>query len=287
MQLHAFNTNFTWQIPQGPYRLITDAQARQFDTDGFFVLENAFDRETLDTVIAAIDPVEAAEEQYLREKFGGKKLIARADEITFTTQLALRLPAMRALVTGTVFQGLCHDLIGPDARLYWDMAVYKKPGTVEQFPWHQDNGYTYVDPQQYLTCWVALSDATLENGCPWVLPGAHKQGTLVHRATRVGLACIDEDEPAGSYPVPVKAGSIVVMSSLAPHKTGSNLSTGVRKALVAEFIPDGASSMRRTETGEVVRTPCTTKQNMWVLRNGHAPTPDTADASRLEAAVVS
>jgi phytanoyl-CoA hydroxylase len=274
MRLHDFNTSFTWQIPQGPYRLINAEQARQFDTDGFFVLENGIDRATLDAVIAAIDPIEAAEEKYLREKLGGKRLIARADEITFTTQLALRVPAMRQLVTSQVFQDLCHDLIGPDARLYWDMAVYKKPGTVEQFPWHQDNGYTYVDPQQYLTCWVALNDATEENGCCWVLPGAHKQGTLAHRATRVGLACIDEDQPEGSYPVPVKAGSIVVMSSLAPHKTGPNLSTGVRKALVAEFIPDGAGSLRRTESGEVVRTICNGKQNMWVLQNGQAPKPE-------------
>lgn len=279
MRLHDFNTEFTWQVPQGPYRRITQAQAEQFDRDGFFVLEDGLDRATLDSVLAAIDPIEAAEEKYLREKLGGKRLIARADEITFTTQLALRVPEMRALVTSQVFQDLCFDLIGPDARLYWDMAVYKKPDTIAQFPWHQDNGYTFVDPQQYLTCWVALSDATLENGCPWVLPGAHKQGTLAHKATRVGLACIDEDEPAGSYPVPVKAGAIVVMSSLAPHKTGSNLSTGVRKALVAEFIPDGASTLRRTEAGEIIRTPCTAKQNMWVLRNGEAPTPEIEAAA--------
>src|SRR5690349_7149761 len=278
MRLHDFNTSFTWSIPQGPYRRITTAQAEQFDRDGFFVLEDGLDRAQLDDVLAAIDPIEAAEEKYLREKLGGKRLIARADEITFTTQLALRVPAVRALVTGQVFQDLCHDLIGPNARLYWDMAVYKKPDTIAQFPWHQDNGYTFVDPQQYLTCWVALSDATLENGCPWVLPGAHKQGTFVHRATRVGLACIDEDEPAGSYPVPVKAGAIVVMSSLAPHKTGSNLSTGVRKALVAEFIPDGASTLRRTEAGEIVRSLCNTQQNMWVLRDGIAPTETEASA---------
>jgi hypothetical protein len=95
----------------------------------------------------------------------------------------------------------------------------------------------------------------------------------------VGLACIDEDEPEGSYPVPVRAGSIIVMSSLAPHKTGSNLSTGVRKALVAEFIPDGAHTLRRTETGEVIRTRCNSKQNMWVLQNGETPTPETEAAA--------
>jgi hypothetical protein len=66
----------------------------------------------------------------------------------------------------------------------------------------------------------ARDRATLDGVLAAALPGAHKQGTFTHRATAVGLACIDEDEPEGSYPVPVRAGSIVVMSSLAPHKTG-------------------------------------------------------------------
>jgi hypothetical protein len=61
-----------------------------------------------------------------------------------------------------------------------------------------------------------------------------------------------------------------------------NLSDGVRKALVAEYIPDGAGTLRRTETGELIRTPCSNKQHMWVVRNGEAPTPDT-DAAALEA----
>jgi ectoine hydroxylase-related dioxygenase (phytanoyl-CoA dioxygenase family) len=39
--------------------------------------------------------------------------------------------------------------------------------------WHQDNGYACIDPQHYLTCWVASTDATVETGCPWVLPYAH------------------------------------------------------------------------------------------------------------------
>ena len=73
---------------------------------------------------------------------------------------------------------MCADLIGPDVRLYWDQAVYKKPGTESPFPWHQDNGYAFVEPQQYLTCWVALTDATEDNGCPWVVPGLHRRGAL-------------------------------------------------------------------------------------------------------------
>jgi phytanoyl-CoA hydroxylase len=282
MRLHDFNTAFTWQMPQGPYRRITEAQARGFDRDGFIVLEDALDGAALDGLLAAIDPIEATDAPYLRENLGGTRRAARAGEITFTTQLAMRTPAVRALVRGPVFQDLCHDLIGPNVRLYWDMAVYKRPGTTEPFPWHQDNGYTFVDPQQYLTCWIALTYATLENGCLWVLPGAHTRGTFIHRATRAGLVCVEGD-PEGRIPVPLRAGSIVVMSSLAPYATGSNLSDGVRKSLVAEFIPDGAGIMRRTKRGDVIRTPCTTRQNMWVLRNGRASTPDN-EAATFEAA---
>ena len=103
---------------------------------------------------------------------GGRFFIARADEITFTTHLVLqsrvaagvhRLGAPRRRVRG--------PRSGPTSGSYWDQAVYKKPGTESPFPWHQDNGYAFVEPQQYLTCWVALTDATEENGCPWVVPG--------------------------------------------------------------------------------------------------------------------
>jgi hypothetical protein len=59
--------------------------------------------------------------------------------------------------------------------------------------WHQDNGYTFVEPQQYLTCWVALTDATEANGCPWVAPGVHKLGTLAHRYVEpLGFECFDD-----------------------------------------------------------------------------------------------
>src|SRR6202034_175456 len=85
-----------------------------------------------------------------------------------------------------------HDAL-PILRLYWDQAVYKKPEYPKPFPWHQDNGYTYIEPQAYLTCWVALNDATLDNGCPWVIPGGHLRGTLAHRASKLGFVCREDD----------------------------------------------------------------------------------------------
>jgi ectoine hydroxylase-related dioxygenase (phytanoyl-CoA dioxygenase family) len=134
---------------------------------------------------------------------------------------------------------LCRDLIGPSVRLYWDQLVYKRPGTAAEFPWHQDNGYTYVDPQQYLTCWVALTDATQDNGCPCIAPGLHKHGTLRHHWTDLGFDCLGGD-PQGMLPLPVPAGSVAVFSSLTPHRTGPNLTSEVRKSYILQYAADGA-----------------------------------------------
>src|SRR5262249_13570399 len=141
---------------------------------------------------------------------------------------------------------------GPDVRLYWDQAVYKKPGTTSPFPWHQDNGYTYLEPQPYLTCWIALTDATEQNGCPWIVPGLHKQGTLAHRASDLGWVCLED--PAGAVPVEARAASIVAFSSLTPHCTGPNESDGVRKAYIVQYAPFGAAAVV-DEGGTVPRTP--------------------------------
>ena len=163
-------------------------------------------------------------------------------------------------------------------RLYWDQAVYKKPATEAHFPWHQDNGYTYLEPQHYLTCWVALTDATLENGCPWVFPGVHRNGTLAHRTSDHGFVCVPEvaesvgsnspSMPPGALPAPARAGDIVVFSSLTPHSTGANLTRDVRKAYIVQFAPDGAHSIRDGH-----RTPCDAPERQFPVLVGGAP-PD-------------
>ena len=200
------------------------------------MLEDALGRAEVDALIGAIDPFEDRGEEALRAMEGGRFFIARADEITFTTHLVVPSPVLRDFTASALLADVCADLIGPDVRLYWDQAVYKKPGTESPFPWHQDNGYAFVEPQQYLTCWVALTDATEDNGCPWVVPGLHRRGTLAHEYSDIGFVCLRE--PADAVPVPVRAGSIVVFSSLTPHSTGPNRTGECAR-------PTSCSSLRR------------------------------------------
>jgi ectoine hydroxylase-related dioxygenase (phytanoyl-CoA dioxygenase family) len=238
---HPLNDGFTWTDHDGPFRVVSDEQARAYDEQGFFVLEGALDADTVTAVRAAIDPVEAAvEEEVLEATEDGRAFIYRAGEITFTTHLVTGSTVLRDLVASPPLRDVAVDLLGPDVRLYWDQAVYKKPGTESPFPWHQDNGYTFVRPQQYLTCWIALGDVTEANGCPWVVPGLHRQGTLAHRTSDLGYVCLDEAPDA--VPVPARAGSIVVFSSLTPHCTGPNRTDEVRRAYIVQYAPDGAQT---------------------------------------------
>ena len=240
MRPHPWNTGFEWQDHHGPFTTIAAAHAEAFDRDGFFVIEDVLTPDEVARTLEEIDPLEAQVESFLQTQEDGRAAIAETGAITFTTHLVKRSPGLRQLAASPVFAGIATDLLGPDVRLYWDQAVYKKPEKPRRFPWHQDNGYTYVEPQQYLTCWVALTDATVDNGCPQVARGLHRQGTLTHRyVVPLGFECFsDPDDVAVA---PVKAGGAVVFSSLTPHLTGPNTTDAVRKAYILQYAPDGAA----------------------------------------------
>src|SRR6185369_2985444 len=174
VSLHPRNRDFRWAMPAPPYRIIDAGQARAWREDGFFVLRDAFTADEVAAVVAALDPLEARVAEFLHQHPDRKVFIAEDGNITFTVHPVRHAPVLHELCRHRVFTDLAHDLIGPDVRLYWDQAVYKKPERPRTFPWHQDNGYTYLEPQQYLTCWIALTDATRGNGCPWVAPGLHR-----------------------------------------------------------------------------------------------------------------
>ena len=101
---------------------------------------------------------------------------------------------------------------------------------------------------------MALNDTDERNGCPWVVTGLHRRGTLHHETTELGFVCLP-DEPEGAVPVPARAGDIVVFSSLTPHATGPNLSDEVRKAYIVQFAPDGAVTITLDDAGNRVETP--------------------------------
>jgi ectoine hydroxylase-related dioxygenase (phytanoyl-CoA dioxygenase family) len=265
---HPWNDGFRWTDHAGPFATITAEQARRFDEDGFFVLEHVFDPSELAAVDAAIAPGAAQAQEFLERQPGGRFGVAGADTQTIAPHLAARSETLRGCCRHPMLAGLCRDLIGPDVRLYWDQAVYKQPHSSEPVLWHQDNGYTFVEPQSYLTCWIAITDATTDNGCVVVMPGAHRDGTLAHRATPIGYECWGDRTHA--VEVPVRAGSVVVFTSLTPHSTERNRTDHVRKAYIVQYAPDGACAYRPQADGS--RGPAESqddeRRQFFVVRDG-------------------
>ncbi|MGH9213775.1 MAG: phytanoyl-CoA dioxygenase family protein [Acidimicrobiales bacterium] len=275
VRLHPWNTGFTWvDHAGGPMRTLAPEQVAQFDERGYAVVTDLVDRDTLGRVRAETDRFEAKVAAYLATLDDGRVSIAEAGAITFTTHLVARSPVLRELSRHPTIVGLCADLIGPDVNLYWDQAVYKKPEKPRRFPWHQDNGYAFVEPQQYLTVWLALTDATRDNGCPVVAPGFHRRGTLAHEYVEpLGWECLHDPEDATTAEVP--AGGAVVFSSLTPHLTGPNTTNGVRKAYILQYAPAGAAVLRGdpNDGGPTHRETCDAPDRQYPVLGAGATAP--------------
>jgi ectoine hydroxylase-related dioxygenase (phytanoyl-CoA dioxygenase family) len=242
--LHPLNIGFQWSdVPADrPLARLTREQVERFDRLGFLLMEGIFSDSELDGLEAAIDPIEAEFERLVAEKAGGRARLTEVDTVTFTTHIVRRSDTARRFAKNSKIREICHDLLGGPARLYWDQSVYKKTGKKQEFPWHQDNGYTFIDPQQYLTFWVPLVDVDEMNGCPWIVPGLHRGGTLAHWETPIGLRCIERSDEGVC--VPARRGDLVLFSSLAPHRTGPNMRDGsIRKAYILQYAPDGAHTV--------------------------------------------
>ncbi|RMD89486.1 MAG: hypothetical protein D6807_03610 [Alphaproteobacteria bacterium] len=266
---HPMNRDFVWQDrPLEGLRRLSPATVAGFNRDGYTVLREAVGPAELAGIREIIDAAEAGVDRTVLKLDDGREYAYEADAMTFARNLVARSERIRSFIAGSLFQDIGHDLVGPDVRLYWDQAVYKKPGKAREFPWHQDNGYTFTEPQAYLTCWLALSDAPVEAGCPWVLPGLHRLGTLVHDDTPDGIAVRGSDDPeiaARATSCPVAAGDMVIFSSLTPHKTGANVAGHVRKAYIVQLMPCGlafvdAKGGRRVQEDPVLNLP--------ILRHG-------------------
>lgn len=273
--LHPWNRDFDWTPPPGPFRRLTDSEAAGFDTDGYAVLRGALPGALVDAARGVIDDLVATDEAELAGN-GGRAGISEVGAITFAPHLVTRSEVLRSFAQHEVLTDLAFDLIGPDVNLYWDQAVYKKPEKPRRFPWHQDNGYTFIEPQQYVTCWVPLTEATLDNGCPHLAAGLHTLGTLRHTyVDPLGWQCFDQP-PDGETVVPVDPGDVVVFSSLTPHLTGPNVTDRVRKAYIVQYAPAGATVLEGDPNAgpPTGRRPCDDPVRQFpVVRGGELVSP--------------
>jgi phytanoyl-CoA hydroxylase len=237
-----------------PYEVRDDdgvAWDATFDRDGFVRLagfaEPGIGRAIQDDVVAttraattgvADDGALVLPEANLRDREGAPeertskvfRLHRRPDHVAF-----LRRPEVVALVV---------DRLGPDVDCFLSQFIFKNPGAWGQ-PWHQDSYYFPFSPARPVVgLWLAVSEATLENGCLHVLPGSHAEPVHAHVPDRrpdanLGYVEIVDHDMGAAVPVLMDPGDLLVFDSHLMHRSTDNDSAGVRAAMVWHLAPAG------------------------------------------------
>ena len=188
-----------------------------------------------------------------------------------------RLPAVVDALT---------EVIGPNVKMMQSMLFVKAPGKPGQ-AWHQDESHIPTRDRSLTAAWIALDDATLANGCLWVLPGSHRSGVLYpvrdHHDQRFdstpeayGFGRSDDDAVA----VEVAAGDAVIFDGYLLHRSFPNHHDGFRRALVYHYM--SAESLLPWFPAGAAEKVATADVRDIVLVAGHDPHADkgTVDVMR-------
>ncbi len=130
-----------------------------------------------------------------------------------------------------------------DPKLLQSMYIFKQPGIGGEVVCHTDHTFLWTEPQSVIGFWVAIEDATVDNGCLWALPGGHRIPVKSRfRLTGEGDGTTNEMFDETPYPtddlVPLEAeaGTLVVLHGTLPHWSGPNTSSISRHAYTLHLI---------------------------------------------------
>jgi phytanoyl-CoA hydroxylase len=139
---------------------------------------------------------------------------------------------------------LAHELGIEQPQLWQSMLIFKQPRIGGEVTWHQDASFLDTEPPSVVGFWFALEEATLDNGCLWVEPGGHRgplRERYVNEGGRLRMLALDATPWPGAdrtRPLPVPAGTLVVLHGLLPHASAPNRSAVSRQAYTLH-VTDG------------------------------------------------
>ncbi len=153
-------------------------------------------------------------------------------------------PAIQALARDRRLLDPVEALIGPGVSVYFSQIFFKPPEGGGPKPAHQDNFYFGpVDPEGVVTAWIALDDASLENGCLYFGDGTHIGPVYGHFAPegepfnlQLPQAILDKQPMS---PAPVRKGGVSFHHGNTFHSSGPNHSQQWRRACALHFVSNG------------------------------------------------
>ncbi|MEM7269284.1 MAG: phytanoyl-CoA dioxygenase family protein [Pseudomonadota bacterium] len=167
-------------------------------------------------------------------------------------------PAVFDMVTHARILDIVEDLIGPEITSNPIQHVRIKPPAdllhgdedrphVTFTDWHQDQGVTHqeADETDMVTVWVAISDATEENGCLQFIPGSHAEPLKTHCPAGIQLQIPDAAmDKSKAVPAPMRAGGIAIFHPKTAHSSLVNRSEGFRWSFDLRYSVTGQPTGR-------------------------------------------
>ena len=223
------------------------AEAEEFfRQQGYLVVKKALSagqleqllRETVSLARGKLGPVEGMPDSSAAESDDGV-----LGKILCVHQPHKISPLLRSMVNLPPILEVLTRVIGPNVKCMQSMLFIKAAGKPGQ-AWHQDEDYIPTRDRSLTGAWIAMDDATVENGCLWVIPGSHRAGILwpqyPHADPRFDCARESYDFPhrdEDAVPVEVSAGSIVFFNGYLLHRSLPNkAASGYRRCLVNHYM---------------------------------------------------
>jgi hypothetical protein len=221
---------------RSPVRTSTIATA--YAKDGYFFPYDVISESEAAELLADLEAAEA--------EFAGDR--ARLSMLrSYPSQL---LPSFAGLIRHPRLMEGVSQIIGPDL-LVWSCGFFiKEPGSKSYVSWHQDLNYWGLDGEQEVTAWVALTPATVENGCMRFVPGSHEKKVVPHvdsfgpdnLLTRGQEIAVEVDE-ATAVNVVMRAGQASFHHGHMFHASGPNKTNSRRLGVAVRYV---APSMKQT-----------------------------------------
>ena len=234
---------------------LTPEQQSFFRREGYLSFGPFLNRDRVEQIGAAIDAIASGEVEYpselIRWEPGSEEagLTRGSERQKFIYQIRYphrHIPLFMEHAADPVVLDVMEDLLGPDIVLYNTQVLLKQAfhGTAQ--PWHQDAAYWPIRPMKLASCWIAVDEATVENGCMRFIPGSHKRGLAEHwsgrrlshasggTAAAVQEIQVDESEAVA---VPAKPGHGSLHHCLTHHGTPPNRTPYRRRAIISHYMP--------------------------------------------------
>ena len=242
--------------------MVTEEQAKFFDENGYLRYGKVLEQSEVEALIDGLDRIvdielaggdDSSVEFSVGHRRKGKDAEDEPRVLTQYVNMWKRDKDYEKTVRHPLITGIAKTLLKtPEVRLWHDHIISKPPQDNGHFRFHQDFYGWPLSAPRILSCWIALDDATVENGCMHVVPGSHRDSRFSPEAKKkeeeasaknptlkTERAKMEEQHASFGVPVELSTGECMFHHCLNFHATPQNTTNRQRRAFVIIYYAQG------------------------------------------------